>query len=184
LTWHLLHISPLTHSLSLRVTGSTQSLSSLRLTGSTGKLSIHLHDRAMPHPLSSTDSSPRRCAGTHPYSTTAAFLHGSGLPPTSGGSSDPSSLTARPLPRLCQRPLLLPRLELQGVGMATGHVDGDSDDVPCELPHLDILLQLDGDGSKAQGLDLGPTGPDLGLTIFLYFCKSIFSVGPCKQPTL
>jgi hypothetical protein len=59
---------------------------------------------------------------------------------------------------------------------ATGHMDGDSEDVVCELPHLDTLLWLDGDGdgSKSQDRDLGLTGLDLGSTIFLFFVNQFF----------
>jgi hypothetical protein len=55
-------------------------------------------------------------------------------------------------------------------------MDGDSEDVVCELPHLDTLLWLDGDGdgSKAQDRDLGLTGLDLGSTIFLFFVNQFF----------
>jgi hypothetical protein len=44
------------------------------------------------------------------------------------------------------------------------------------------LLQLDRDGSKVQGLDLGTTGLDLGSVFF--FQKSIFGVVPLNQPIL
>jgi hypothetical protein len=51
------------------------------------------------------------------------------------------------------------------------------------FPSSDDLLWLNDDGSKVQGLDLGPMGLDLG-SVFFYFQKLIFSVGPLNQVTL
>jgi hypothetical protein len=45
-------------------------------------------------------------------------------------------------------------------------------------------IRLDGDGSQETGLDLGPMGLDLGVVIFYFFWKTLFSIGPSKQPTL
>jgi hypothetical protein len=54
------------------------------------------------------------------------------------------------------------------LGMARSFGDGLLRRAP---PSNDSLLRLDGngDGSKAQGLDLGPMALDLGLVFFLFF---------------
>jgi hypothetical protein len=68
--------------------------------------------------------------------------------------------------------------------------DGDgllrlSDDGSCRaVSDDDDLLWLNNDGFKAQGLNLGPIGLDLGLMFFFNFQKSIFGVGPLNQSIL
>jgi hypothetical protein len=64
---------------------------------------------------------------------------------------------------------LITETDLEGLDAHTRehpHLHGN--DVVHELPHLGTLLRLDGDGSKAHGLDLYPTGLDLDSAIFYF----------------